>query len=69
VRLLRRKREPERMVDRAGDWLESAVDRLPDRTMRNAGLLAGALAVLTAGSAGISSLRRRMDKANVDARA
>ena len=61
MRGLRRKSEPERLLDNLGDSLGG----LPGGTRRSrlvkAGLIAGGVAVLTAGSAAISSLRRRME--------
>jgi hypothetical protein len=65
---LRRKSPLERMLDTVGDSLEAVTDvgaRLPrvtSGTARKAGVIAASLAGLTAGSAGISSLRRRGER-------
>jgi hypothetical protein len=65
---LTKKSPLERMVQTVGDSLDAATDaklRVPDvgsRKARRAGLIAAVSAVgLTAGSAGISSLRRRSE--------
>jgi hypothetical protein len=65
---LRKKSPLERMVRTVGDSLDAATDaklRVPDvssRKARRTGLIAAVSAVgLTAGSAGISSLRRRSE--------
>jgi hypothetical protein len=63
MRLLQRKSEPERLFEAVNDSLDSMTHRLTKGTMVKAGLIAGGLAVLTAGSAGISSLRRRIEGA------
>jgi hypothetical protein len=55
MRLIKRKSEPERVLETAS----SSVNR---STLVKAGLIAGGLAVLTAGSAAISSLRRRLER-------
>jgi hypothetical protein len=64
----RRKSTLQRLLDTVGDSLDKATDvkpNLPDvdsGQARKAGLIAaGSLAGLTAGSAAISSLRRRLD--------
>jgi hypothetical protein len=64
---LRKQKSPlQRVVDTVGDTLGAASDlrpslpNMPSGTARKAGLLAAAGAIgLTAGSAGISSVRRR----------
>jgi hypothetical protein len=68
MRLLHRKSQPESLVDDLGDSLEhlgDALDGLTGGTKRSslvkAGLIAGALAAVTAGSAAISSYRRRIE--------
>ena len=60
MRLLRRKSEPERLLDRVGDSFAalSGVDR---SKLVKAGLIVGGAAVLTAGSAAISAIRRRTE--------
>jgi hypothetical protein len=45
---------------------KSLKDALPKDKARKAGLIAGGVAGLTAGSAGISSLRRRLEGARND---
>jgi hypothetical protein len=61
VRIFTRKREPERLIDSASDSLGELSDGLTKGSLLKAGLIAGGLAFLTAGSAGISSLRRRSE--------
>jgi hypothetical protein len=70
---LRKKSRMERMLQTLGDALDAATDAklsAPDVSSsktRRAGLIAAASAVgLTAGSAGISSLRRRSGSARGD---
>jgi hypothetical protein len=53
--IFKRKSERERLNDSLGELR----DGLTKRRLLKAGLIAGGLAGLTAGSAGISSLRRR----------
>jgi hypothetical protein len=59
VRLFTRKSERERLIDSVGDSLSELNGSLTKGRLLKAGLIAGGLAGLTAGSAGISSLRRR----------
>jgi hypothetical protein len=54
-----RKGERERLIDSVGDSLCELSDGLTKSKLLKAGLIAGGLAGLTVGSAGISSLRRR----------
>jgi hypothetical protein len=53
------KSERERLVDSISDSLGELRDGWTKSRLLRAGLIAGGLAGLTAGSAGISSLRRR----------
>jgi hypothetical protein len=79
--LFNRKSKFERLLDTVGDSLDSLTglaaaggvgsgkalkDAVPKDKARRAGLIAGGLAGLTAGSAGISSLRRRLEGARDD---
>ena len=80
MRLFNRKSRFERFLDTANDSLERLAglatagsmgsgklkDAVPRDKARKAGLIAGGLAGLTAGSAGISSLRRRLEGARDD---
>ena len=81
MRLFNRKSKFERFLETVNDSLESVTgfaaagsvgsgkalkDALPKDTARKAGLIAGGIAGLTAGSAGISSLRRRLEGARDD---
>jgi hypothetical protein len=67
VRILNRKNQLQRLLDSVGDSLDlpREVKRLPSlgsgsgKAMKTGLLAAGGLAGLTAGSAGISSLRRQ----------
>jgi len=61
MRLLHRRSEPERILNTVEDSpavLNGGVNR---SKLVKAGLIAGGLAALTAGSAAISSIRRRME--------
>jgi hypothetical protein len=67
MRLLHRKSQPEGVLHGLGDSLEHLGDALGGLTggtkrssLAKAGLIAGALAAVTAGSAAISSHRRRV---------
>jgi hypothetical protein len=78
MRLFNRKSKFDRLVETVTDSLETVTglattgglgsgralkDALPKDKARKAGLIAGGVAGLTAGSAGISSLRRRLEGA------
>jgi len=58
---LRRKSGPEELRDRVSDSLSAVSGGAHRDTLMKAALIAGGVAVLTAGSAAISSLRRRME--------
>jgi hypothetical protein len=60
MRLLRRKSEPERLFDGVGDSLAALAGGIKRRSVMKAGLIAGGVAALTAGSAAVSALRRRI---------
>jgi hypothetical protein len=60
MRLLHRKSEPERLFDGVGDSLATLAGGIRSRSLMKAGLIAGGVAALTAGSAAISALRRRI---------
>ena len=59
MRLFRAKSEPERLLDTIADSF-AAVGRADRSRLLKAGLIAGGVAALTAGSAAVSSIRRRM---------
>ena len=61
MRLLRSKSEPDRLLDTVGDSLAALSDGVNRSKLLKAGLIAGGVAVLTAGSAAVSSIRRRME--------
>ena len=67
MRPLRTKSEPKELLDTVSDSLAAMRGRAQRecttgaRRRTKAGLIAGGLAALTAGSAAISSLRRRME--------
>jgi hypothetical protein len=63
MRILRTKREPDRLRDTVGDALAALGDGVSNRKVFKAGLIAGGVAALTAGSAAISSRRRRIEGA------
>jgi hypothetical protein len=58
---LHRKSDPDRLLDTVGDSLGALSDAVNRSRLLKAGLIAGGVAVLTAGSAAISSIRRRME--------
>jgi hypothetical protein len=81
MRLFNRRSKVERFLDTVNDSLDSVTglaaaggvgsgralkDALPKDKARKAGLIAGGIAGLTVGSAGISSLRRRLEGARDD---
>ena len=57
-RVFRKKSEPEQLLETAKGSLRRG---LKDGKVVKAGLIAGGVAALTAGSAGISALRRRLE--------
>jgi hypothetical protein len=61
MRLLQTKREPERLLDTATDSLTAVRSGEHSGTLLKAALVVGGVAALTAGSAAISSFRRRME--------
>jgi hypothetical protein len=61
MRPLRTKSEPQELLDSASDSLAAMRGRAHRNTLLKAGLIAGGLAALAAGSAAISSLRRRTE--------
>jgi len=62
MRLLRTKSEPDRLPDTVGDSLAALSRGLNRSKLLKAGLIVGGVAALTAGSAAISSIRRRTDR-------
>jgi hypothetical protein len=61
MRLLRPKGEPRDLLDTVSDSLAAMGGRAHRKTLLKTGLIAGGVAALTAGSAAISSLRRRAE--------
>jgi hypothetical protein len=61
MRRLRAKSEPEALLDTVTDSLATARGSVRRSTLLKGALIAGGLAALTAGSAAISSLRRRTE--------
>jgi TRAP-type mannitol/chloroaromatic compound transport system permease large subunit len=61
MRLVQRKSEPDRLVETVGNSLGVVSGSVNRSTLVKAGLIAGGLAAITAGSAAISSIRRRME--------
>ena len=61
MRVLRTKSEPDRLLDTVGDSFAALSGGVNRSRLLKAGLIAGGVAALTAGSAAISSIRRRMD--------
>jgi hypothetical protein len=66
MRLLERKSEPERLLETVGSSLEELAGNVTKGRLVKAGLVAGSVVGLVAGSAGISSLRRRLEGARND---
>ncbi|HKH29879.1 MAG TPA: hypothetical protein VKA45_02390 [Gaiellaceae bacterium] len=66
MRLLERKNEPERLFETVGNSLEELAGNVTKGRLVKAGLVAGGVVGLVAGSAGISSLRRRLEGARND---
>jgi hypothetical protein len=64
MRPLRRKSEPERFFDSVGDSLAALAGEVRTRSVMKAGLIAGGVAALTAGSVAISALRRRIGESD-----
>jgi hypothetical protein len=60
MRLLPRKSEPDRFLDTVGDSF-AALRGVNRSKLLKAGLIAGGVAAITAGSAAISSIRRRTE--------
>jgi hypothetical protein len=61
MRFLRTKREPDRLLDTVGDSLAALSGAVNKSKLLKAGAIAGGVAALTAGSAAVSSIRRRLD--------
>jgi hypothetical protein len=61
MRLVQRKNEPDRLLETLSNSVGAVGSGLNRSTLVKAGLIAGGLAALTAGSAAISSIRRRME--------
>jgi hypothetical protein len=61
MRLVQRKSEPDRLLDTLSNPVDAVGGGVNRSTLVKAGLIAGALAALTAGSAAISSIRHRME--------
>jgi hypothetical protein len=66
MRLLRGKSEPEQLRETVNDSFHALSGGLTRGKILAAGAVAGVVAGLTAASAGISSLRRRLDGARND---
>jgi hypothetical protein len=61
MRRLRTKNEPDRLLDNVGDSIAALSAGVNRGRILKAGLIAGGVAALTAGSAAISSIRRRIE--------
>jgi len=64
MRLLRTKSEPDRLLDTVGDSLAALSSGVNKSRLLKAGLIAGGVAALTAGSAAISLIRRRTERSD-----
>jgi hypothetical protein len=61
MRFLRTKSEPDRLLETVGGSLAALSGGVNRSKLLKAGLIAGGVAALTAGSAAISSIRRRIE--------
>jgi hypothetical protein len=61
MRLMNRKDEPERLLDPISNSIDALSGKWTKDKIMKASLIVGGVAALTAGSAGISSLRRRLE--------
>jgi hypothetical protein len=61
MRLLRTKSEPDRLLDTVGNSLAALSGGVNRSKLLKGGLIAGGMAALTAGSAVVSSIRRRTE--------
>ena len=61
MKLIHRKGEPERLLETVSNSLGAVSGGINRSTLLKGGLITGGLAALTAGSAAISSLRRRLE--------
>jgi hypothetical protein len=64
MRLLRTKSKPDRLLDTVGDSFAALSGGVSRSKLLKASLVAGGVAAVTAGSAAISSFRRRMEGSN-----
>lgn len=62
MRFLRTKSEPDRLLDTVGDSLAALGGGVNRSRLLKGGLIAGGVAALTAGSAAVSSIRRRRER-------
>lgn len=61
MKLIHRKGEPERLLEAVSNSLGAVSGGVNRSTLVKGGLVAGGLAAITAGSAAISSFRRRLE--------
>jgi hypothetical protein len=61
MRLVQKNSEPDRLLETLSNSVAVVSGGLNRSTLVKAGLVAGGLAALTAGSAAVSSIRRRME--------
>jgi len=61
MRLVQRRSEPARLLETLSNSVGAVSGGVNRSTVVKAGLIAGGLSALTAGSAAISSIRRRME--------
>jgi hypothetical protein len=61
MRRVQGKTEPDRLLETVSNSVGAVSGAMNRSTLVKAGLIAGGLAALTAGSAAISSIRRRME--------
>jgi hypothetical protein len=61
MKIIHRKSEPERLLETVSNSLGAVSGGVKRSTLVKGGLITGGFAALTAGSAAISSLRRRLE--------
>jgi hypothetical protein len=61
MKIIHRKSEPKRLLETVSNSLAAVSGGVKRSTLVKGGLITGGLAALTAGSAAISSLRRRLE--------
>jgi hypothetical protein len=66
MRLIRKKSEPTGLLDDVSHSFQTLGDKLPKARPLHVGLVAGGVVAVTAGSAAVSLLRRRLEGAGIN---